>query len=74
MKRKIQKKVWTRLKLGLLKERRKWIVWKCSSKNVKGKLNNMKQIKTKYWEADIEKSNEFDFLNEEVGQCTSRWR
>ena len=34
----------------------------------------MKQIKTKYWETNIEKSNEFDFLNEEVGQFTSRWR
>ena len=26
-----------------------------------------------YWEMDIEKVNEFNFLNEEVEEFTSRW-
>ena len=26
-----------------------------------------------YWEMDIEKVNEFNFLNEEVEEYTSRW-
>ena len=41
--------------------------------NVKGKLNNMEQLQTEYWEIDICKVNEFNFLNEAVEESTSRW-
>ena len=33
----------------------------------------MEQVQTKYWEMDISKVNEFNFLNEEVEEFTSRW-
>ena len=32
----------------------------------------MKQLQTEYWEINIEKINEFNFLNEEVEEFTSR--
>ena len=38
---------------------------KCQS--FKGKLNNMEQV------TDIEKVSDFNFLNEEVEEFTSRW-
>ena len=41
--------------------------------NVKGKLNNMEQVRMAYWEMDIRKINEFTFLNEKVEEFTSRW-
>ena len=34
--------------------------------NVKGKPNNMEQVQMEYWEMDIEKVNEFNFLDEEA--------
>ena len=33
----------------------------------KGKLNNMEQLQMQYWETDIKKVNELNFLSEEVG-------
>ena len=32
----------------------------------------MEEVKSKYWEMDIEKVNEFNFLNEEVEEFTRR--
>ena len=37
-------------------------LWK--NLNFKGELNNKEQLHMKYWEMDIEKVNEFNFLNE----------
>ena len=34
----------------------------------------MEQVQMEYWEMDIWKVNEFNFLNEEVDEFTSRWR
>ena len=33
----------------------------------------MEQVQMEYWEMDIEKVNEFNFLNEEVEEFTSMW-
>ena len=33
----------------------------------------MEQLQTEYWEIDICKVNEFNFLNEAVEESTSRW-
>ena len=33
----------------------------------------MEQVQMEYWEMDISKVNEFNFLNEEVEEFTSRW-
>ena len=33
----------------------------------------MEQIQMEYWEMDIWKVNEFNFLNEEVEEFISRW-
>ena len=33
----------------------------------------MKQVPMEYWETDIGKVNEFNFLNEKVEKFTSRW-
>ena len=33
----------------------------------------MEQIQIEYWEMDSKKVNEFNFLNEEVEEFTSRW-
>ena len=33
----------------------------------------MEKVQMEYWEMDIEKVNEFNFLNEEVEEFTSRW-
>ena len=33
----------------------------------------MEQLQIEYWEMDIWKVNEFNFLNEEVEEFTSRW-
>ena len=41
--------------------------------NLKAKLNSIEQVQMEYWEMDIEKVNEFNFLNEEVEEFTSRW-
>ena len=38
--------------------------------NVKGKLNNMEYVQTKYWEMDIWKVYEFNSLNEEAEEFT----
>ena len=55
----------------MLKGSRTWIVWKQSYKNVKGKLDNMEHVQMEYWETDIEKVNEVNFLNEEFDEFTS---
>ena len=36
-------------------------------------LNNLEQVQMEYREMDIWKVNEFNFLNEEVEEFTSRW-
>ena len=36
-------------------------------------LNNLEQVQMEYREMDIWKVNEFNFLNEEVEDFTSRW-
>ena len=36
-------------------------------------LNNMEQVQMEYREMDIWKTNEFNFLNEEVEEFTRRW-
>ena len=36
-------------------------------------LNNMEQVHMEYREMNIWKVNEFNFLNEEVEEFTSRW-
>ena len=33
----------------------------------------MEQVQMEYWEMDIWKVNEFNFVNEEVEESTSRW-
>ena len=33
----------------------------------------MEQLQTEYWEMDISKVNEFNFLNKEVEEFTSSW-
>ena len=46
---------------------------KINWENVKRKLNNLKQVHMKYRKMDIWKVNEFNFLNEEAEEFTSRW-
>ena len=33
---------------------------------LEGKVNNMEQVQIEYWEMNVEKDKEFNFLNEEV--------
>ena len=33
---------------------------------LEGKVNNMEQVQIEYWEMNVEKVKEFNFLNEEV--------
>ena len=33
----------------------------------------MEQVQMEYWEMEIEKVNEFNFLNEEVEESMNRW-
>ena len=37
------------------------------------KPDNMEQVQMEYWEMDIQKVNEFNYLNEKVEEFTSRW-
>ena len=46
---------------------------KIHCENNKRKLNNMEQVHMGYRKRDIWKVNEFNFLNEEVEEFTSRW-
>ena len=36
-------------------------------------MAKVKQVQMEYWEMDIDKVNEFHFLNKEVGEFSSRW-
>ena len=33
---------------------------------LEGKVNNMEQVQIEYWEMNVEKVKDFNFLNEEV--------
>ena len=46
---------------------------KVKCENVRRKLNNMQQVQIEYWKMYIWKINQFNFLNEEVEEFTSRW-
>ena len=46
---------------------------KIHCENNKRKLNNMEQVQIGYRKRVIWKVNEFNFLNEEVEEFTSRW-
>ena len=46
--------------------------FKMKCENVKRKLSNMEKVQMEYWEMDVWKVNEFNFLNEEAFQFTRR--
>ena len=61
-----------KIEARLSERKQKMYSLKIKCQNVKRKLNNMEQVQMEYLEMDIQKVNEFYFLNEEVEGFISR--
>ena len=71
MKRKIQEKNKDKIEARFPERKQKMNSFEIKCQNVKRKLNNIYRSNTEKW--IFIKINQFNFLNEEVEQFTSRW-